>query len=553
MTNTMDMSVLLAEFLDDAAGHLDAAETSLMELEKGAAGGNADEGYLTLLLGNLHTLKGNSGMMGFTPVQQYVHRLESVVKLVAEETVPLGENVFEVLYGGVSALREGLGRLAAEPDAGLDFSDELTLLECLMSGVGEGSGGGEELPLGPLREKRDELAYLTQKSNTLKVNFEKLDDLLNLVGELVIHRTALVELEARLREKVTDRGILEAFAEASQLIGKSAGELRESIMKVRMLPIRVVFQRFNRLVRDLSRRHGKEIALEFAGEETELDKTVIDEIGEPLVHLIRNAVDHGIESPGERRRCGKNAAGRIVLRACHESNHIVVTVEDDGRGMSAERIREAAVTKGVLSGEDARGLSDQEALHLVFQPGFSTAKEVTETSGRGIGLDVVKKTVGSFGGLIDIASVPGAGTRFTIKLPLTLAIIQALMVEAGGESFAIPLTGVVESIKVGRDEIHEVGSGEMIRLRERLVPVCRLERYFRLGEGRGKETEYLVVVGSGEKQAGVVVDRLVGQQEVVIKALDDYLGDLPGIAGGTVLGNGRISLILDIAALIGRV
>lgn len=546
MNSTIDITILLEEYLESAAGHLDAVESSLMELERESAGGRPDEGKITGILGNLHTLKGNSGMMGFSQLQQYIHRLESFLKGMTDDSLPITPVVFEAFYTAVTSIRDTLGRLAENPAAPLDFSDEIMLLECCLSK----DAGGWNIPI-PVGKKED-FAYIAQKSNTLKVNFEKLDELMNLVGELVVHRTSLLSLESRLKETVRDRELIEAFNESGQMIGKIANDLRESIMKVRMLPVKTVFHRFKRLVRDLSQRHGKEISLLFEGEETEIDKTVIDEIGEPILHLIRNAVDHGIETPQERRVSGKPATGVIRLTAAHQSNQIVITMEDDGRGMSAERLKRSALAKGLLDESEGRSLTDQDALQLVFLPGFSTSREVSETSGRGIGLDVVRKTVSSFNGTIDLESIPGGGTRFTIKLPLTLAIITALMVEASGETFAIPLSGVLESIKVEAAEIHAVASGEMINLRDRLLPLVRLDRYFSLQRGEARNTEYVVVVGSGEKRAGIVVDRLIGQQEIVIKGMDDYLGDLPGISGGTVLGDGRVSLILDIASLIGR-
>ncbi len=553
MENDFDISGLLNEFLDDAAGHLEAVETSLLELEKRAAQGECDKGTITLLLGNLHTLKGNSGMMGFTPVQQYLHKLETILKLVMDDSSHLSAGLFETFYAALNALRSGFRTLLENPAATLDFSDEIMAVECICATITyeKQQTTSFERPAPP-QEKKDDFSYITQQGNTLKVNFERLDELLNLVGELVIHRTTLSTLESLLREKVADRGILEAFSESCQLIGKSANELRESIMKVRMLPIKVVFQRFNRLVRDLSREHGKEVNLIFEGEETELDKSVIDKIGEPLLHLIRNAIDHGFETPVERELQGKPRTGTLMLKASHESGHIIITAEDDGGGMSAKKIRKKALENGILDEREAQSMTEQETFNLIFLPGFSTSSEVTETSGRGIGLDVVKKTVTSFNGMIDIDSAQGRGTRFTIKLPLTLAIIQALMVEVAGEVFAIPLSGVLESIKVDSDEIHEVSAREMILLRDRLLPICRLERFFGIERQTAREKEYVVVVGSGEKRGGLVVDRLVGQQEVVIKAHDDYLGELPGIAGGTVLGNGRISHILDIASLIGN-
>lgn len=553
MDNDFDISVLLNEYLEDAAGHLEAVETSLLELEKRAAQGECDKAIITRLLGNLHTLKGNSGLMGFTSLQQYVHKLEAIFKPVMDDTSPLSTGLFETFYAALNAIRGGLRNLSENPAATLDFNVEILEVECFCAPVmdeKQQSAPSEKLP--PPKDKKDDFSYITQQSNTLKVNFEKLDELLNLVGELVIHRTTLSTLESRIKEKVSDRAILEAFNESCQLIGKSANELRESIMKVRMLPIKVVFQRFNRLVRDLSRQHGKEVNLVFEGDETELDKSIIDEIGEPLLHLIRNAIDHGFETPAERERMRKPRMGTLVLKASHESGHVIISAEDDGGGMSAIKIRKKAVENRILDEREAQSLSEQETFNLVFLPGFSTSGVVTETSGRGIGLDVVKKTITSFNGMIDIDSSPGRGTRFTIKLPLTLAIIQALMVEVAGEVFAIPLSGVLESIKIESHDIHEVSAKEMIQLRDRLLPICRLDQYFGMERQSTREREYVVVVGSGEKRAGLVVDRLVGQQEIVIKAHDDYLGDLPGIAGGTVLGNGRISHILDIASLIGH-
>ncbi|HXC93618.1 MAG TPA: chemotaxis protein CheA, partial [Geobacteraceae bacterium] len=474
----VDISVLLDEFLDDATGHIEAVEVALMELEKRWSDGIHDLALLTLLLGNLHTLKGNSGMMGFTPVQQYVHRLESALKLVQDGTAPLSAIIFEILYSAVSALRSNLSRLSLDPKAILDFSDELQMLDCNFFSQSAPDNAAVDVEVAPkLRSKGEDIAYITHKSTTLKVGFEKLDELLNLVGELVIHRTALNTLEKRLKERVSDRDLLDSFNEASLLIGKSSTDLREAIMKARMLPIKSVFQRFQRLVRDHCHKSGKEIVLRFEGEETELDKTVIDEIGEPLLHLIRNAADHGLESPAERLKTGKPQAGTITLKAGHESNHIVISVEDDGKGMDPDKIRNSAVGKGLIGIEEAAALSTQEVLQLLFLPGFSTSTELTETSGRGIGLDVVKKIVTSLNGMIDISGSVGRGSRFTIKLPLTLAIITALMVEVSGETFAIPLSGVMESIRINSDEIHDVNGSEVVKLRDRLLPVYRLDRF----------------------------------------------------------------------------
>ena len=542
MSTTVDITILLDEYFETASEHVEAVENALMELEQR---GKADEDLMTLILGDLHTLKGNSGMVGFSHIQQFVHKLESVLKSCCENVTSLDAAFFGAFYVAINSIREALTLLADNPSASLDFSDELMVLECLTA-----KDVVVPLEIQSTPMNKEDFGAIAQKSNTLKVNFEKLDELMNLVGELVIHRTALDALETKLRESVKDRELIEAFSESGQMISKIANDLREAIMKVRMLPIKTVFQRFNRLVRDLSRQHEKDISLVFDGEETELDKTVIDEIGEPLLHLIRNAVDHGIEVPEERRRIGKPPTGILKLTAGHESNYIIITVEDDGRGMSADKLKEAAIANGFLDHREACSLSDQEAYNLIFLPSFSTSNEVTETSGRGIGLDVVKKTVTSLNGAIDIESTLGVGTRFIIKLPLTLAIINALMVEVAGEIFAIPLSGVQESIKIESSEIHQVSSGEITRLRDRLLPLVRLDRYFGLAGTTTRDSEYVVVVGIADKLRGIIVDRLIGQQEIVIKGMDDYLGDLPGISGGTVLGDGKISLILDISSVL---
>jgi two-component system, chemotaxis family, sensor kinase CheA len=555
LNSDCDFSVLLEDFVEDANGHVVLVESFLLELEKRAADGVCDKEIVTMILGDLHTLKGNAGMMGLTPLERYVHQMESVFKKVGDSSLSLSGELFETFYTAVSALRRALSALALAHDAELDFSDEEMALEVVVLSS-EGSLSRESSPSLPSVAPRTwdpvDFSYITQKSNTLKVNFEKLDELLNLMGELVIHRTTLVNLEKRLREQVEDRELLEAFSESSQLIEKSTTDLRQAIMKARMLPVKTVFQRFQRLARDLSVSHGKEIQLLFEGEETELDKTVIDEIGEPLLHLIRNAIDHGLEPPAERRALGKPQIGALTLRARHESNHIVIAVADDGRGMPPERIRGQAVARGILESGAAQTMTDAEILQLVFLPGFSTSSEVTETSGRGIGLDVVKKIVNSLNGTIDIDSRVGFGTTFTIKLPLTLAIISALMVEVAGETYAVPLSGVLESIQVDAAESHEVGGSELIRLRDRILPLHRLDRFFGHEAPESREQEYVVVVASGEKRGGLVVDRLLGQQEIVIKGLDDYLGVLPGISGGTVLGDGRVSLIVDISSVLGR-
>jgi two-component system chemotaxis sensor kinase CheA len=546
VTNETDFSILRDEFVEDAASHLDAVETAIMELETAVRMGRPDTGLLTLTLGHFHTLKGNAGMMGFLSVQRYIHRFESFLKPFADGSAVIDPGVCESCFNAVVILREALRKIADDGSAQPDLDDEKVSLDNVNL-----RGAGYRPVLEPRAGDLQDFDRVTRKSGMMKIEFEKLDEMLNLVGELVIHRTALLSLERLIREKTKDREIIAAFSESSQLLGRTADSLREAVMKARMLPVRTVFQRFRRLVRDLSLRQGKEINLIFEGDETGLDKTIIDGIGESLLHLIRNAVDHGIEGPAERRGTGKSPVATLKLKACHEGNNIVITVEDDGRGIEAEKLREAAVAKGLVSRADARALNDQEALQLIFLPGFSTRREVTDTSGRGIGLDVVKKSITSFNGIMETHSKPGAGTRFIIKLPLTLAIISALMVESAGAIFAVPLGNVLESLIVDETDIHQVAAGEIFQLRNRLVPVFRLDRFFGLRESSRGTERHMVIVGFGEKRGGLIVDSLVGQQEIVIKPLDDYLGNPAGISGGTIMGDGSISLILDVAVFLG--
>jgi two-component system chemotaxis sensor kinase CheA len=383
----------------------------------------------------------------------------------------------------------------------------------------------------------------------VRVEFAQLDHLLNLVGELIIHRTKLQEMAKTLAAESNQRAAARELLAAVHQVAGVSQQLQETVMDVRMLPIRHVFERFPRLVRDLARETGTEIELILEGESTRIDKAIIDEIGEPLVHLVRNSVDHGIEPPAERVANGKTPTGTILLSATQESNHVVITIMDDGAGIDAGVVRSKAVERGLLKADE--GLSDRDVVQLIFSQGFSTREAITEVSGRGVGLDVVLKSIERLNGLVEVETVPGVGTKFIIQLPLTLAIISALLLEVSGRTFAVPLGSVVESLKVRPGEIHTISGHETLRIRDRSVPLLRLARLFGLPEEEGPETrEYAVVIGRGDKRVGVVVNRLRGQQEVVIKALDPAVsGEAVGMAGATIMGDGRVVLILDVASL----
>lgn len=558
MEDRVDTSSLLNDYIEDAHSHLDALDSALLELERDLGTENLNNELVTNLLGSLHTLKGNSGMMGFTTIQKFVHQFEGVFKRLLDAPDLLEQDLMNALFESASILRSAVEQLGANPQP--DLSHETSFLG--MTAV-----KGEDSSRGKKRSKKVKKSYLAapasgsakeselrpapaspaMKSNILRVDFERLDHLLNLAGELVIHRTKLNQIAKKTEDLVGGEEFFSELPGVAQTIDKVTAELQEAIMRVRMLPIRNVFQRFPRMVRDLARQKGKEVNFTVSGEETEIDKTVIDALGDPLIHLIRNSIDHGIEPPEARAAAGKERAGSIHLSAKQESSHIVISVRDDGAGMNAERIRKKALEKGLISPEQQP--SEDDVFNLVFMPGFSTAEQVSETSGRGVGLDVVKKVISDFNGIIEVKSEPGAGTEFILKMPLTLAIIPALLVEVSSEQFAVPLTAVVESMKLPAADIHRVDGKEVVQLRGSVLPVKRLCRSLGLAQ-KEQKFHYMVVLGRAEKRMGLLVDKLRGQQEVVIKALDEYIGDTFGISGATILGDGRVVLIIDTAKIM---
>ena len=379
---------------------------------------------------------------------------------------------------------------------------------------------------------------------SVRVDIEKLDSLLNLVGELVINKTRLEQIG------ITHR--LTELVETIEQMDRVTTDLQSVVMKVRMVPVGQVFNRFPRMVRDLSRELNKEINLTIEGEETELDRTVIDEIGDPLVHLIRNSLDHGVEHPDERIAKGKEATGEVRLIARHEGNNVIIMVEDDGKGINPNVIKGKAVEKGLISQEDADKMDDNEAVRLVFLPGFSTADVITDVSGRGVGMDVVRSKIESLGGLIDVETKIDQGSKFKIRLPLTLAIIQALLVKVHAEIYAIPLGNIDSTINITLDDIKTIQNKEVILLRGQIIPIIRLADVLNVPETNDTEGNelFVVVVHMGEQKAGIIVDNLIGQQEIVIKTLGNLLTGIKVIAGATILGNGQVALILDVGTLM---
>ncbi len=414
----------------------------------------------------------------------------------------------------------------------------------------------EEEKEGKKKVKKASPAERTSRtSEVVRVPVEKLDVMLNLVGELVVQNSGFISISRRLKDEFGRLPLVAELEGKTENLAKIARDLQDAVMKVRMLPVESVFTRFYRVVRDLARVRNKQIELEISGEETEIDKKIIDRIGEPLVHLVRNAVDHGIETPEERKKAGKDPVGHIKLSAYQEGDHICVEVSDDGRGMDREKILEKAFEKGLIKANEAEKMSNEEVYKLIFMPGFSTAKEITDISGRGVGLDVVKSTMEEMGGEVRVSSSKGIGTTFVLILPLTMAIISAIMVEVGNSLFAVPLSNVKEVIKVSSSEFIKLHQNRVIRIRDEVVSVVYLGELLNFVENMSFESGGIndipiIVVNYSSMSVGVAVDKLIGKEEIVIKSLSKHYKEIEGLAGASILGDGRIALILDIDSLI---
>ena len=382
-----------------------------------------------------------------------------------------------------------------------------------------------------------------QGSKTIRVNIERLDILMNLFEELVIDRGRLQSISEELHNNELD--------ETVERMSRITGDLQNIILNMRMVPVETVFNRFPKMVRQLARDLNKKINLEVIGAETELDRTVIDEIGDPLVHLIRNSLDHGVESPEIRKANGKPEEGTVVLRAYHSGNHVFIEIEDDGAGINREKVLKKAISKGIVSNESAQTMTDKQVAELILASGFSTADVISDVSGRGVGLDVVKTTIESLGGSIDISSTEGKGSLFSIQLPLTLSIISVMLVELGEEIYAVPLSSIIETAIVRSSDILNAHNQKVIDFRGKVVPLVFLEDVFEVPrESQEDEFHSVVIVRKGDKLAGLVVDSFIGQQEIVLKSLGTYLSSVFAISGATILGNGKVALIVDCNALI---
>ncbi|MDE7168927.1 MAG: hybrid sensor histidine kinase/response regulator [Mucispirillum sp.] len=559
--NNDDMQELVQDFLVETNEIIENLDHDLVELENN----QNDLELLNKIFRGAHTMKGSSSFLGFNKLAGLTHHAEDILNKLRKSEMVVTREIMDVLLEFVDKTKQ----IISDIENGTDNTDPSKVIEDLKL-ASEGklvgkpkaaqSSGGAAAPAPaaaapapapapkPAAPKADAKPAAPMEQ-TIRVDVTRLDSLVNLVGELVLSRNRLSQIAGELENKFENEYLVEQLNEVTSAIGMNTTELQLAIMKTRMIAVGKVFNKFPRVVRDIARDTGKEIDLIITGEETELDKSVVEAIGDPLLHMIRNSCDHGVETPDIRMSKGKNPKGQVILSAYHEGNHVVIEIKDDGAGMDPEKLKRKAVEKRVITPDEANGMDDKQAFSLIFKAGFSTADKITNISGRGVGMDVVRTNIEKLNGIISIDSQVGEGSTFYLKLPLTLAIIQALLVEVAGEIFAIPLVSVVETVRITTDEIHSFEGREVLKLRDRVLSLVRLDEAFAL-DALDQEEIYVVVVALAEKQLGFIVDKLIGQEEIVIKSLGEYMGGNPGIAGATITGDGRVRLILDVAGII---
>jgi len=562
---------LIQEFLVESYENLDRLDSELVTLEESPD----DKETLSSIFRTIHTIKGTCGFLEFVNLEAVTHAGENLLSAIRDGSVGMDSEIASTLLKLVDAVREMLSTIeetGAERDE--DYADLVKTLKTLQENGSPvaSTEGGVDTPVSsdmPQAEqgqasvetapspKEEEHGKSRISDNNIRVHVEQLDQLMNLAGELVLARNQILQHTAISGDATANA--------TSQRLNLITSELQEGIMKIRMQQIGILWSKFPRVVRDLAMQCGKEARLVMEGKDTELDKSVLEAIKDPLTHLVRNAIDHGIENPEERVAAGKPAEGRLVLRAFHESGQVVIEIQDDGRGICAKRVQEKALERGLITLERMAGMSERQMLDLVFQPGFSTAPEVTNLSGRGVGMDVVKTNIEKIGGTVDLESTDGLGSTVRIRIPLTLAIIPALVATVGGDRYAIPQVNLVELVRLDGDDalngIEDLHGAPVYRLRGNLLPLVFLNRVLGIDKdstNSGEEhdepqvSHNIVVVQADDRQFGLVVDEINDTEEIVVKPLDKQIKSVPVYAGTTIMGDGRVALILDVMGIAQR-
>ena len=587
MLNDPEMKEIVESFIIETKEILEKLDVDLIELENRTT----DKDLLNEVFRSFHTIKGTSGFLGLNKLTKVTHRCEDILNKLRKGEADLTTELMDAILQAYDVIKELLVCIETEKNENINIDETVNLLTALISELEKGgqvkvkesskkkdsdskkvndgkkvdsitaeteqeTSVGSSTPSNNSSSQKTVLSHLAKKTeNTIRVDIERLDELLNIASELVLGRNRLAQVSSEFSLEYEGTKFSRDLADASKLIDLMTNELQLVVMRTRMVKIGKVFNRFPRVVRDLAKETRKEISLVIKGEETELDKTLIEEINDPLVHLIRNSVDHGIEPPEKRKELGKNPVGTITLSAEQEGNQIIITIEDDGKGIDPDVIKEKAISKGLILKEKAKDLTKQEIFNLIFLPGFSTAEVVTNVSGRGVGMDVVKTNVTKLRGIINVESDAGKGTRIIIKLPLTLAIIPGMLVKVNSQTIVIPLNSVIETFRIHVEEIRSVNGHEAIVRRDTVIPLVSIDDLLYKDFERDDQRiwQYVVVLGIAEKRFGIKVDKLLGQKEVVIKSLGSYLGDINGIAGSTIMGDGSVAMIIDINELINKI
>jgi two-component system, chemotaxis family, sensor kinase CheA len=554
----IDLEEFHAAFFEEVSEHLTGLEDGLLQLETRP---NDDE-LIHGIFRAAHSIKGTGGALGFTEVAGFTHHVETVLDQMRQRQLSTTSERIELLLQATDALSSLIDSAkgdCAPPDNLDELVESLrrqitpagsaTVIleetnESLILFDDEPSAPLPTVAAAPATSGEPARAKAANQAESIRVSVAKVEELINLVGELVIANSMVQQAYA------TEEGDAQSLQEAIAAMDLTTRQLQEQVMAVRLMPIANVFRRFPRIVRDLATSLGKNVILETSGEETELDKQVIEEVSDPLTHLIRNAVDHGLETPAQRIAAGKPAEGRIHLRAFHEGGNVVIEIADDGAGINAQRVRQKAIERGLIAAEAA--LTDEECYQLIMLPGFSTAEQITDVSGRGVGMDVVKRNVEALNGSISISSTPGQGSCFRIRLPLTMAILDGLAMRLGSDVYVLPLLSVVESLRPEPKHIVRIAErGEMVMVRGEPLPLIYTHRLFHVAGNVTDPCDGLVVIVEHQgRKYGIVVDELIGQLQVVMKSLEANYERVDGVSGATILGDGRIAMIVDIAGLV---
>jgi two-component system chemotaxis sensor kinase CheA len=570
------MEEIIQDFIVESSEALDTLEQKFLELEENPD----DKELLNDVFRTIHTVKGAAGFLAFEQTVEVAHITEDILNRLRKGEMKLSTEIMDGILQSVDMLKALLKSI--EDNLKEDKMDTAPVVKCLRELLDANSGApapakpaeteadappegeaqecdapspdaGDAPPTAAAPEAGAKKATAKkEKEYSIRVDISRLDAVMDLVGELVLARNRLDRIDSKLMEYDHENDLIMQLDEAVGHLSLATSDLQLAVMKMRMQPVSKVFNKFPRMVRDLAKTNGKVIDLIIKGEQTEVDKSVIEEIADPLVHIIRNSVDHGIESIDQRLGGGKSGKGTITLMAYQEGRNIYITIEDDGKGIDPELIKKSAVKKGLITEADAKKFTDREAWDLIFMPGFSTAEKVTDISGRGVGMDVVKTNIMRINGTVLIDSKVGKGTKITFRLPLTLAIINALNVENDGELYAIPLTTVMENMRVHKDQIKMINGKKMVNIRDRVLPVVNLGNLVGTSDDEKEEGEwmYLVIVEIGDRRFGMLVDKLHGQEEIVMKSMGEYLKGTAGIAGACVTGDGKVILILDMGGLV---